>query len=147
MKLSIVIPVFNEAGTIAEIIKRVQATGLADEIIAVDDGSTDGSREILQKFDGQNGLKVILHTKNMGKGAAVRDGIKAAQGDLILIQDADLEYDPRDIKKLLEPIENDLADVVYGSRFLGGPRRPTMFWHAVANRLWEPSSQFSESWA
>ena len=128
-------PVYNEVGTIAEIVKRVQAVGLADEIIAIDDGSTDGSAEILSKLDGKDGVKVISHAKNLGKGAAVRDGIQAAQGDLILIQDADLEYDPRDVKKLLEPIEGGMADVVYGSRFLGGPRRPTMFWHAVANRF------------
>jgi glycosyltransferase involved in cell wall biosynthesis len=135
MKLSVVMPVYNEAGTVEEMIKRVQAVGLADEIIVVDDGSTDGSSAVLKDLNGKGQIRVITHSKNQGKGAAVRSGIQAAQGDLILIQDADLEYDPRDFKKLLEPIERDMADAVYGSRFLGGPRRPTMFWHAVANRF------------
>jgi glycosyltransferase involved in cell wall biosynthesis len=135
MKLSVVMPVYNEAGTVEEMLKRVQAVGLADEIIVVDDGSTDGSGAALKGLDGKGPIRVITHTKNQGKGAAVRSGIRAALGDLILIQDADLEYDPRDYKKLLEPIERDLADVVYGSRFLGGPRRPTMYWHAVANHF------------
>jgi len=128
-------PVYNEANTVEEMIRRVQAAGLADEIIVVDDGSSDGTAAALKKLNGQKGIQILTHARNLGKGAAVRDGIQAAKGDLILIQDADLEYDPRDVKKMLEPIENDLADVVYGSRFLGGPRRPTMFWHAVANHF------------
>jgi glycosyltransferase involved in cell wall biosynthesis len=134
MKLSVVIPVYNEKDTIAEILHRVLTTGLADEIIVVDDGSTDGTAVVLGKLSEKN-VKVISVPKNRGKGAAVRTGIEAVEGDLILIQDADLEYDPRDIPALLKPIEENLADVVYGSRFLGGPRRPTMYWHAVANRL------------
>lgn len=135
MKLSVVMPVYNEANTVEEMIRRVQAVGLADEIIVVDDGSSDGTAAALNKLNGQKGVQVLTHAKNIGKGAAVRDGIQAAKGDLILIQDADLEYDPRDVKKMLDPIESGLADVVYGSRFLGGPRRPTMFWHAVANHF------------
>lgn len=135
MRLSVVIPVFNEAKTLEEIVKRVQAVGLADEIVIVDDGSQDESPVLLAKLTKQATLKVITHEKNQGKGAAVRTGIQAAQGDLILIQDADLEYDPRDYKKLLDPIENGWADAVYGSRFLGGPRRTTMFWHLVANKI------------
>jgi glycosyltransferase involved in cell wall biosynthesis len=136
MTLSIVMPVYNERDTIKEILKRVEQVGLADEIIVVDDGSSDGTREILQELAPtfQN-LRLILHDGNYGKGSAVRTGIQAAGCDLILIQDADLEYDPRDIEALLEPIEEGKADVVYGSRFLGAPRRSTMFWHLVANKL------------
>lgn len=135
MKLSVVIPVYNEAKSIQEILRRVQATELPWEIIVVDDGSQDGTRDILQQMDGQNGIRVILHEQNQGKGAAVRTGLSAARGDVILIQDADLEYDPRDYPILLRPIEEGIADVVYGSRFLGGPRRVVMFWHMVANFL------------
>lgn len=134
MHTSVIMPTFNEKQTIEEILRRVQATGIADEIIVVDDGSRDGTREILESLDGQGNIRVLLHAKNMGKGAAVVTGIHAAQGDVLLIQDADLEYDPRDIPRLLEPIEEGIADVVYGSRFLGGPRRPVMFWHMVANK-------------
>ena len=108
---------------------------LANEIIVVDDGSTDGTRDILQKLDGKNKVRVILHERNQGKGAAVVTGMKAAQGDVLLIQDADLEYDPRDYPTLLQPIEEGIADVVYGSRFLGGAHRVTMFWHMIANKL------------
>ena len=135
MKLTVLMPVYNEISTIEEILKRVQATGLADEILLVDDGSTDGTRDVLRTLDGQGNLRVIFHEQNQGKGAAVRTGIQAATGDVILIQDADLEYDPRDYPALLQPLEEELADVVYGSRFLGAPRRPTMFWHMVANKL------------
>jgi glycosyltransferase involved in cell wall biosynthesis len=135
MKLTVIIPVYNEAKNIAEIVKRVQATRLASEIIIVDDGSQDGTREILQKMDGKKKVHVILHEKNMGKGAAVITGMKAASGDVLLIQDADLEYDPRDYPILLKPIKEGLADVVYGSRFLGAAHRVTMFWHQVANKL------------
>jgi glycosyltransferase involved in cell wall biosynthesis len=135
MKLSVVMPVYNEKDTVAEILRRVLATDLADEVIVVNDGSTDGTADVLAglKVDGK--VKVINAPKNRGKGAAVRLGIGATKSDLVLIQDADLEYDPRDIPALLKPIEEDLADVVYGSRFLGGPRRPTMYWHAVANNM------------
>ncbi len=135
MKLSVVIPVYNEVDNIAEILKRVQATGLASEVIVVDDGSVDGSRDILAKLKRRKGLQVLLHEHNQGKGAAVRTGIHAAAGDVILIQDADLEYHPRDFTALLQPIVDDVADVVYGSRFMGGPRRAVMFWHMIANQL------------
>lgn len=135
MKLTVLIPVYNEIHTIEEILKRVKAQELAEEILLVDDGSTDGTREILKALDGDGGVRVILHEKNRGKGAAVRTGLDHAQGDIILIQDADLEYDPRDYPILLRPIQEGLADVVYGSRFLGGPRRTAMYWHMVANKL------------
>ncbi len=136
MTLSVVIPVYNERGTVEEILARVQAVNLAEEIIIVDDGSIDGTRELLQEIvPHHKNVQLIVHEKNQGKGAAVRSGIKAAGGDLILIQDADLEYDPRDYPTLLAPIKDGKADVVYGSRFLGGPHRVTMFWHMVANKL------------
>jgi glycosyltransferase involved in cell wall biosynthesis len=135
MKLSVIIPVYNEAESIGAILKRVQNTGLASEIIVVDDGSADGTREALAQLDGQDKVRVILHEKNQGKGAAVRTGLNAASGEIMLIQDADLEYDPRDYPALLKPLEEGIADVVYGSRFLGGPRRVVMFWHMVANHL------------
>ncbi|HLF73676.1 MAG TPA: glycosyltransferase family 2 protein [Anaerolineales bacterium] len=135
MNLSVVIPVYNEAGNISEIVKRVQSTKLVKEIIVVDDGSEDGTRAILQKMDGRKKVRVILHERNQGKGAAVVTGLKAAEGDVLLIQDADLEYDPRDYPLLLKPIREGVADVVYGSRFLGGSHRVTMFWHMVANKV------------
>jgi glycosyltransferase involved in cell wall biosynthesis len=113
--------------------------GLADEIVVVDDGSTDGTRQVLSELGAglspRSLLRVILHDKNQGKGAAVYTGIQNASGDVILVQDADLEYDPRDIPAMLKPLQEGMADVVYGSRFLGGPRRPTMFWHMVANKV------------
>ncbi len=135
MNLSVIIPVYNEVDNIQEILKRVKSTKLAWEIIVVDDGSKDGTRDVLQKLEGKGGVRVILHEHNKGKGAAVRTGLQAALGDIILIQDADLEYSPHDYPILLEPIKNGTADVVYGSRFLGGPRRVAMFWHMVANYL------------
>jgi glycosyltransferase involved in cell wall biosynthesis len=135
MNLSVVIPVYNEAKNIGEILKRVQATKLATEIIVVDDGSKDGTRDLLMKMDGRKKVRVIFHERNKGKGAAVVTGLNAARGDILLIQDADLEYDPRDYPLLLRPIDEGLADVVYGSRFLGGTHRVTMYWHMVANRL------------
>ena len=135
MKVSVIIPVYNEVNTIEEILRRVEAQNLANEILIIDDGSTDGTREKLASLDEDRHLRIILHDHNQGKGAAVRTGIQEATGDVILIQDADLEYDPRDYPALIQPIEEGIADVVYGSRFLGGPRRTTMFWHMVANKM------------
>ncbi len=135
LKLSVIIPVFNEVKTIEEIVRRVQATGLADEILTIDDGSTDGSRDLLARLEGRNQIKVIYHERNQGKGAAVRTGIQNACGDLIIIQDADLEYDPREFPNLMKPIQEGIADVVYGSRFLGAGRRPVLFWNMVANKI------------
>ena len=135
MILSVIIPIFNERNTLNKILERVLETGLADEILLIDDGSTDGTRELLAGLQGRQGIRVIYHTHNQGKGAAVRTGISAATGDVVLIQDADLEYDPCDYPALLKPIQEGKADVVYGSRFLGGPRRVTMFWHLLANQL------------
>ncbi len=135
MKLSVIIPVYNEVESIQVILKRVQDTGLAHEIVVVDDGSKDGTRDVLAALDGKNSVRVILHERNKGKGAAVRTGMGTALGDVLLIQDADLEYDPRDYPQLLQPIEEGLADVVYGSRFLGRAHRVTMFWHLVANKM------------
>ena len=118
MDLSVIIPVYNEVKTIEEVVARVQATGFANEIILVDDGSTDGSTEILKKFQGQDGIQVIICDQNRGKGAAVREGIKAAKSTYAIIQDADFEYDPNDYAKLYPVIESGQADVVYGSRFM-----------------------------
>jgi glycosyltransferase involved in cell wall biosynthesis len=135
MKLTVVIPVFNEKNTIDEILRRVQAVdvGIDKEIIIVDDGSTDGTREILQPL-ASPAIKIILHEKNAGKGGALQTGFSHAEGDVVLIQDADLEYDPREYPALLEPILDGRADVVYGSRFLGGPHRVLFFWHYVGNK-------------
>ena len=129
-------PVYNEKNTIHEIIARVLKvdTGLEKELVIVDDFSTDGTRDILEQLDNPR-IKVFFHPKNMGKGAALRTGFSQAQGDIVLIQDADLEYDPREYPKLLEPILDGRADVVYGSRFLGGPHRVLFFWHYVANKM------------
>jgi len=128
-------PVYNEMKTIAEIVKRVKAVGVASEIVIVDDGSTDGTRDFLKTLEGDPQVRVILHQRNQGKGAAVRTAIAAATGEVMLIQDADLEYDPREYPGLLKPIEENLADVVYGSRFLGAPHRAILFWNMVANKL------------
>ena len=135
MKISVVIPAYNEVQTIRKILACVQDTNRVDEILVVDDGSTDGTRAVLKELDGSSSIRVILHEKNQGKGAAVMTGVRQASGDVIIIQDADLEYDPRDYPALLQPIEEGLADVVFGSRFLGAARRPTMFWHMIANKL------------
>lgn len=135
MNVTVIIPVYNEVNTIEEILHRVEAENIATEILIVDDGSTDGTRKKLDSMIEDAHLRIILHEHNQGKGAAVRTGIQNATGEVILIQDADLEYDPRDYPALLKPIEEGIADVVYGSRFLGGPRRTVMFWHMVANKL------------
>ena len=136
MKLSIIIPVYNEAATLDELIRRVQATPYKKEIIIIDDGSSDGSRERLSHIAStQPGITLILHPHNQGKGAALRSGFAAAQGDIILIQDADLEYNPADYPTLLNPILDGRADVVFGSRFLGGPHRVFLFWHYAGNKL------------
>ncbi len=137
-RLSILIPVFNEAQTVAELVRRVQAAdaaGLEKEIIVVDDCSTDGTRDIITTLTGQPGLKVVLHPRNRGKGAAIRTALEQATGEICLIQDADLEYDPNDYPKLLKPILDGRADVVYGSRFTGGTHRVLLFWHYLANRF------------
>lgn len=136
MKLSVIIPAYNEKNTIEEIIHRVLNVeiGPEKEIIVVDDCSQDGTREILEGLNQPN-IKVYFHSKNQGKGAALQTGFSKAEGDIILIQDADLEYDPREYPKLLEPILDGRADAVYGSRFLGGPHRVLFFWHYIGNRL------------
>jgi glycosyltransferase involved in cell wall biosynthesis len=136
MTLTFLLPVFNEQATVEQILQNVEESGLADRIIVVDDASTDGTRELLQEIASRNPLlELHLHDRNQGKGAALRTGFGKVETDLVLVQDADLEYDPRDVPNLLVPIDEDKADVVYGSRFLGAPRRPTMFWHMVANKM------------
>jgi glycosyltransferase involved in cell wall biosynthesis len=134
VKVSVVIPVFNEIATIGEILRRVQAVEVDKEIVVVDDGSTDGTREFLQGVHDKN-VKVVLQPRNTGKGAAIRRALAHVDGDVVIIQDADLEYDPRDYPALLQPIVEGRADVVYGSRFLGGPHRVLYFWHYVGNRF------------
>jgi glycosyltransferase involved in cell wall biosynthesis len=135
VKLSVIMPVYNERKTLEQIVEQVLATGLAHEIVMVDDGSTDGSREVMKQWEDHPVVRVIYHERNMGKGSAVRTAFEAATGEVYVIQDADLEYDPRDYHKLLQPIEEDRADVVYGSRFIGGPARKIYFWHRAGNML------------
>jgi glycosyltransferase involved in cell wall biosynthesis len=151
VKLSVLMPVYNEIETIAEILRRVRSVELTvpvgygalngdqvvldREIVIVDDGSTDGTREYLAGIAGDADLAVIFHDRNQGKGAAVRTGIESASGDILLIQDADLEYDPREYPDLLQPILEGRSEVVYGSRFRGGPTKAMFFWHMVGNRF------------
>jgi glycosyltransferase involved in cell wall biosynthesis len=134
--LSVIVPAYNEAATIEVLLRRLCAVPLRLEIVAVDDASTDGTGEVLERL-GREALvhRLIRHPANRGKGAALRSGFAAATGDVIVVQDADLEYDPTDLPRLLEPIRSGRADAVYGSRFQGGPRRVLFFWHSVGNRL------------
>jgi len=150
-RVSIVVPVFNERATIEEILRRIQAVDLDKEIIVVDDGSTDGTKEILaalvaratpnppglpqSRDERADDVRVFFQERNQGKGAALRRGFREARGEIVIVQDADLEYDPQEYPGLIAPIERGLADVVYGSRFLGGPHRVLFFWHSVGNRL------------
>lgn len=138
MLLSVIIPVYNEAGTIVQIVRKVTEAPYQKEIIIVDDGSSDGTKELLKNLEETGGipnLKILFHEKNRGKGAAIRTALKIASGDIVLIQDADLEYDPVEYPNLLAPILEGKADVVYGSRFLGGPHRVFYFWHYIGNKL------------
>lgn len=136
--VSILIPVYNEVKTLEEIVRRVQAAdtcGLAKQIVLVDDASTDGTDKILHKLTGGRDLHIYSHPQNRGKGAAIRTALEKATGDICLIQDADLEYDPVDYPNLLKPILDGRADVVYGSRFTGGTHRVLLFWHYMANKF------------
>ncbi len=133
-KLSIVIPVYNEKDTINEIVRRVQNVEFEKEIIIVDDCSNDGTRDKINRIGGNN-IKKLFHEENKGKGAALRTGFQHVTGDIVIIQDADLEYNPKEYSNLIEPILDGRADVVYGSRFLGGPHRVLFFWHYVGNKI------------
>ncbi|HSM52305.1 MAG TPA: glycosyltransferase family 2 protein [Thermoanaerobaculia bacterium] len=141
MRISIVVPAYNERATVAQLLDRVASAplpeGVEREIVVVDDRSTDGTRELLRELAtrGYPPFRLVEHEVNRGKGAALRSGFAVAEGDLVLIQDADLEYDPRDYPKLLQPILDGEADVVYGSRFLGGPHRVLFYWHYLGNQL------------
>jgi len=136
VKLSVLMPVYNEAGTIEAILDLVTREPTEKEVLVVDDGSTDGTREKLAAWDGRQGVRVLLHPRNLGKGRAVRTAMDAAQGEILIIQDADLEYDPAEYPRLLAPIEAGRADVVFGSRFVGSvEHRVQNFWHQQGNRL------------
>jgi len=134
-KLSVVIPVFNERKTIVEVIRRVRACGLPIEIILVDDGSTDGTRDILDALRGDADLRIVFHERNQGKGAALQTGFAHATGGVVIVQDADLEYDPSEFGRLVQPIVENEADVVFGSRFTGDEHRVLYFWHSVGNSV------------
>jgi len=134
VRVTVVMPVFNEAATIREIVRRVLATEQVTELVVVDDGSTDGTREELGKLADPR-IRVKLHDRNRGKGAALRTGFELVSGDFVIVQDADLEYSPEDYPVLLRPLREGVADVVYGSRFLAGSHRVPLFWHYVGNRL------------
>jgi glycosyltransferase involved in cell wall biosynthesis len=149
--LSVIMPVYNEVDTVWEAVRRVQGMDVVKEVIVIDDGSTDGSREILNRLEAEtrkdndppNELKVIYQPVNQGKGAAIRSAIPQATGDMIIIQDADLEYDPQDYKSLLDPILSGKADVVFGTRFYGGgPHRVLFFWHYLGNQILTLFSNF-----
>jgi glycosyltransferase involved in cell wall biosynthesis len=140
-RLSVIVPVYNEERTVEELLNRVFKSNVSIplEVIVIDDASTDGTAGVLTRYSGTSAakdqLRVVRHAVNQGKGAAVRTGIEQASGDIVLIQDADLEYDPRDYPQLIEPILNGEADVVYGNRFHGGPRRVLYVWHHIGNRI------------
>jgi glycosyltransferase involved in cell wall biosynthesis len=133
LKLTVIIPVFNEVGTILKVIEKVQEVPIEKEIIVVEDGSTDGTKDVLEGYG--EGIKVYFHEINQGKGAAIRTAIPHITGDIVIIQDADLEYDPSEYPRLIASILEGKADVVYGSRFLGRPHRGLFFWHAVGNKI------------
>ena len=134
-KLSVVIPVYNEERWVREVVRRVRAVDIPKEIILVDDCSTDGTRAILKEMEADDDLRVIYQPRNRGKGAALREGFRHATGDVVIVQDADLEYDPDEYPRLIQPIVEGRADVVYGSRFIGETHRVLYFWHSVGNRL------------
>ncbi len=136
LTVSVIIPCYNEVNTIEDVLERVKEVGVVDEIVIVDDGSTDGTREILQRLEAQADplVKIIYRERNGGKGAALITGFEHATSEIFLIQDADLEYDPRDYPILLRPLQEGISPVVYGSRFLGGPRKAMNFWNMVANK-------------
>jgi len=133
LKLTVIIPTYNEVGTIFEVIKKVKEVSSDKEIIVVDDGSTDGIRNILKER--RDGVKVLFHDTNKGKGAAIRTALPHITGDIVIIQDADLEYDPSEYPRLISPILEGKADVVYGSRLMGGPHRVLFYWHSVGNKI------------
>ncbi len=135
LKLSIVIPIYNERETLETLIAKVNAVDYDKEILLIDDFSSDGTREVLKKYENKENFQVLYHDHNQGKGAALRTGFSNVNGDIIIIQDADLEYNPADYGTLIEPILDGRADVVYGSRFLGGPHRVLLFWHSIGNMV------------
>jgi glycosyltransferase involved in cell wall biosynthesis len=136
VRVSVVVPAYNERATAEELVRRVREVPLRTEIVVVDDGSTDGTREILSRLAAEGRIdRLVLHERNQGKGAALRTGFSHATGHVVVVQDADLEYDPGELPALLAPILEGRADAVYGSRFLGGPHRVLLFWHSVGNRF------------
>ena len=135
LKLSIVIPIYNERETLETLIAKVNSVDYDKEILLIDDFSSDGTREVLKRYENKENFQVLYHDHNQGKGAALRTGFSNVNGDIIIIQDADLEYNPADYGTLIEPILDGRADVVYGSRFLGGPHRVLFFWHSIGNMV------------